>query len=101
MFYSIEVSIVVGLYVGAVAIVYGAYTYFPPRGLAIHDGDVLPVAPVVACTFVVSAQFFCYYAAVVFDRTFTQFSGQKFSSHFEEAMLTAAKARRHYSLIGF
>ena len=35
-----------GLYVGAVAIVYG---------LAIHDGDVLPVAPAVSCTFILSA----------------------------------------------
>ena len=49
MFYSIEVLIRLGLYVGTIAIVYGAYTYVPPKDLAIHAGDVLPVAPAATC----------------------------------------------------
>ena len=80
----------IGLHVGAVAILYGTYTYVPPKHLAVHEGDVPPVAPAVACTFILSAQFFCIYAAVQFSRTFSQFSGVKMSS-FENAMLTATK----------
>jgi len=90
-FTVLKYLIMIGLYVGACAIIYGAYTYVPPRELAVHEGDVPPVAPAVACTFILSAQFFCCYAAVQFSRTFSQFSGVKMSA-FENAMLTATKA---------
>jgi hypothetical protein len=90
-FTVLKYLIMIGLYVGAVAIIYGAYTYVPPKHLAVHKGDVPPVAPAVACTFILSAQFFCLYAAVQFSRTFSQFSGVKMSA-FENAMLTATKA---------
>jgi hypothetical protein len=90
-FTVLKFLIMIGLYIGAVAIVYGAYTYVPPEELRVHDGDVPPVAPAVACTFILSAQFFCCYAAVQISRTFSQFSGAKMSA-FENAMLTACKA---------
>jgi len=90
-FTVLKFLIMIGLYVGAVAIVYGAYSYVPPNELRVHEGDVPPVAPAVACTFILSAQFFCVYAAVQFARTFSQFSGVKMSA-FENAMLTATKA---------
>jgi len=90
-FTALKFLIMIGLYVGAVAIVYGAYSYVPPSELRVHEGDVPPVAPAVACTFILSAQFFCVYAAVQFARTFSQFSGVKMSA-FENAMLTATKA---------
>jgi len=90
-FTVLKFLIMIGLYVGAVAIVYGAYTYKPPKDLAVHEGDVPPVAPAVACTFLLSGFFFCTYALVQFSRTFSQFSGAKMSA-FENAMLTACKA---------
>merc|ERR1740127_110160 len=44
-FTVLKYLIMIGLYVGAVAIIYGAYTYVPPKHLAVHEGDVPPVAP--------------------------------------------------------
>jgi hypothetical protein len=90
-FTVLKYLIMIGLYVGACAIIYGAYTYVPPKELAVHEGETPPVAPAVACTFILSAQFFICYACVQFSRTFSQFSGVKMSS-FENAMLTATKA---------
>jgi len=90
-FTVLKYLIMIGLYVGVVAIIYGAVSYVPPKELAVHEGDVPPVAPAVACTMILSAQYFCLYAAVQFSRTFSQFSGLKMSA-FENAMLTATNA---------
>jgi len=90
-FTALKFLIMIGLYAGAVGIIYGAINYVPPKELAVHDGDIPPVAPAVACTMILSAQFFCLYAAVQVSRTFSQFSSVKMSS-FENAMLTATNA---------
>jgi hypothetical protein len=90
-FTVLKFLIIIGLYVGAVAIVYGAYSYEPPQELRVHEGDIPPPAPAVACTFLLSGFFFCTYFIVQCSRTYSQFSGAKMSS-FENAMLTAVKA---------
>jgi len=90
-FTVLKFLIMIGLYVGAVSIVYGAYTYVPPKELAVHGDETPPVAPAVACTFLLSGFFFCAYAAVQLARTVSQFTGAKMSA-FENAMLTAVKA---------
>jgi len=90
-FTALKFLIMIGLYVGAVAIVYGAYNYVPPQELRVHDGEIPPVAPAVACTFLLSGFFFCTYALVQAARTYSQFTGAKMSA-FENAMLTAVKA---------
>merc|ERR1719454_56032 len=89
-FTVLKFLIMIGLYVGALAIIYGTVNYVPEKEFAVH-GELPPVAPAVACTMILSAQFFMVYAFLNFARTFTQFSGKKFSD-FEEAMMTATKA---------
>jgi len=90
-FTALKFLIMIGLYVGAVAIVYGAITYVPPQELRVHEGEIPPPAPAVACTFILSAQFFLCYFCVQVSRTVSQFTSAKMSS-FENAMLTAVKA---------
>jgi hypothetical protein len=90
-FTALKFLIMLGLYAGAVAIIYGAYNYEPPQELRVHKGELPPVMPAVACTFIMSSFFFVIYGLVQVARTYTQFSGQKMSK-FENAMLTAIKA---------
>merc|ERR1719240_1866814 len=80
----------IGLYVGVVCIIYGAYTFKPPAGM--WPGETIPPpAPAVACTFIMSAAYFIIYALVQFARTWSQFTQQKLSK-FEDAMLDSTKA---------
>merc|ERR1719335_1080875 len=84
---ALKYLIMIGLYVGVVCIIYGAYTFKPPAGM--WPGDTIPPpAPAVACTFIMSAAYFIIYALVQFARTWTQFTQQKFSK-FENAFETA------------
>merc|ERR1719252_131425 len=88
-FTVLKFLIMIGLYVGAVAIIYGTVTYVPEKELAVH-GELPPVAPAVACTMILSVQFFMVYAFLNFARTWAQFTKTRFSK-FEDAMLTAAQ----------
>jgi len=90
-FTALKFLVMIGLYVGALMIIYGAVTYEPPAGMSPHGGKTPPVAPAVACTMILACQFFVVYAGVQFSRTFTQFSGMKISK-FENAMMTATNA---------
>merc|ERR1719463_984040 len=82
--------IMIGLYVGVVCIIYGAYSFKPPAGM--WPGETIPPpAPAVACTFIMSGAFFILYALVQFARTWTQFTQQKLSK-FEVAMMDSTKA---------
>jgi len=90
-FTALKFLIMIGLYAGAVAIIYGAYTYEPPQDIRVHKGELPPVMPAVACTFLMSSFFFCTYGVVQISRTYSQFSGVPMSK-FENAMLTAIKA---------
>ena len=87
---ALKYLIMIGLYVGVVCIIYGAYTFKPPAGT--WPGETIPPpAPAVACTFIMSGAFFIIYALVQFSRTWSEFTEQKFST-FEKAMLDSTKA---------
>merc|ERR1719313_338836 len=89
-FTVLKYLIMIGLYVGVICIIYGTCTYVPPKG--IWPGEKIPpVSPAVACTMILSCMYFCLYAFVQFSRTWTQFTGSKFSK-FENSMMIATNA---------
>merc|ERR1719235_799736 len=89
-FTALKYIIMIFLYVGVVAIIYGACTFVPPPGT--WPGKTIPPpAPAVACTMIMACMFFLVYAAVQFSRTWTQFTGSKFSK-FEDALMNASNA---------
>jgi len=80
----------IGLYGGVLAVCYGIITYVPPPGIW-PEGKDFPVAPAVQCTMILSCQYFIVYGGIQVARTFTQFSGMKFTK-FENAMMTATNS---------
>jgi len=89
-FTALKYIIIIFLYVGVVAIIYGACTFKPPPGT--WPGKTIPPpAPAVACTFILSGTFFVIYALVQASRTWTQFTGSKFTN-FENAMMNSTAA---------
>jgi hypothetical protein len=89
-FTVLKYFIMIGLYVGVVCIIYGACTFVPPSGS--WPGDKIPPAsPAVACTMILACMYFLLYAFVQFSRTWTQFTGSKFTK-FENSMMVATNA---------
>merc|ERR1719375_341507 len=88
-FTILKYLIMIGLYVGAIVIIYGTINYVPEKRLAVH-GDLPPVSPAVACTMILACQFFVVYAFLQFARTWAQFTKVRMSK-FENAMATAAQ----------
>jgi hypothetical protein len=86
-FTALKYLILIMLYGGALAVVYGIITYVPPAGIW-PEGKEFPVAPAVQCTMILACQYFIVYGGIQIARTFTQVSGMKFSK-FENAMMTA------------
>merc|ERR1719395_423776 len=73
-FTVLKYLIMIGLYIGAVCIIYGTYTYKPPAGA--WPGDTLPpVSPAVACPMILASMYFLVYAGIQFGETFKSFSG--------------------------
>merc|ERR1719160_1487715 len=73
-FTVLKYLIMIGLYIGAVCIIYGTYTYVPPAGS--WPGDTIPpVSPAVACTMILTSMYFLIYAGIQFGKTFQSFSG--------------------------
>merc|ERR1719217_133456 len=73
-FTLLKYAIMIGLYVGAVAVIYGTYTYEPPAGS--WPGDTIPpVSPAVACTMILTSMYFLVYAGIQFGKTLQSFSG--------------------------
>merc|ERR1719160_455032 len=55
-FTVLKYLIMIGLYVGAICIIYGTYTYVPPAGS--WPGDTIPpVSPAVGCTMILASMF--------------------------------------------
>merc|ERR550514_2376887 len=48
-FTVLKYLIMIGLYIGAICIIYGTYTYVPPKGSWVSD-KIPPVSPAVECT---------------------------------------------------
>merc|ERR1719482_1933011 len=56
-FTVLKYLIMIGLYVGAICIIYGTYTYVPPAGS--WPGDTIPpVSPAVGCTMILASMYF-------------------------------------------
>merc|ERR1719217_476850 len=73
-FTVLKYLIMIGLYVGAICIIYGTYTYEPPAGS--WPGDTIPpVSPAVGCTMILASMYFLVYAGIQFGKTFQSFSG--------------------------
>merc|ERR1719191_1252694 len=73
-FTVLKYLIMIGLYIGAVCIIYGTYTYVPPKGSWVSD-KIPPVSPAVACTMILASMYFLVYAGIQFGKTFQSFSG--------------------------
>jgi len=86
-FTALKFLIMLGLYVGAIMIVYGIITYEPPAGTW-PEGKEFSISPAVQCVMILTCQYFIVYGLIQVSRTYTQFSGQKLSK-FENAMMTA------------
>merc|ERR1719456_82185 len=72
-FTILKYLIMIGLYVGAVCIIYGTYTYVPPAGS--WPGDKIPpVSPAVGCTMILASMYFLVYAGIQFGETFKTLS---------------------------
>merc|ERR1719146_282379 len=73
-FTVLKYLIMIGLYVGAICIIYGTYTYVPPKGSWPGD-SIPPVSPAVGCTMILASMYFLVYAGIQFGKTFQSFSG--------------------------
>merc|ERR1719248_115477 len=73
-FTVLKYLIMIGLYVGAICIIYGTWTYKPPKGAWVSE-EVPPVSPAVACTMILASMYFLVYAGIQFGETFKSFSG--------------------------
>merc|ERR1719262_463746 len=89
-FTALKFLILIGLYVGALALVYGIITFVPPKGIW-QEGKKFPVAPAVQCTMILSCQYFIVYGGIQIARSWTQFTGiaPNFTSKAENALMTA------------
>merc|ERR1719299_348239 len=73
-FTVLKYCIMIALYIGAISLIYGTYTYKPPAGS--WPGDKIPpVSPAVACTMILTSMYFFVYAGIQFGKTFESFSG--------------------------
>merc|ERR1719327_1795301 len=88
-FTILKYLIMIGLYIGAICIIFGTINYVPEKHLAVH-GELPPVSPAVQCTMILATQFFLVYAAMQFARTWTQFTEMN-TTKFQDAMETATK----------
>merc|ERR1719487_1431110 len=67
-FTILKYLIMLGLYVGALVVVYGIITFEPPKGT--WPGDKIPpVSPAVQCVMILSAQFFLVYGGIQVCKT--------------------------------
>merc|ERR1719359_655368 len=72
-FTVLKYLIMIGIYVGAVSIIYGTYTYKPPAGSWPGD-EIPPVSPAVECTIILTAMYFIGYAGIQAGKTLQSFS---------------------------
>merc|ERR1719235_1825832 len=74
-FTVLKYLILIGLYIGAIVVIYGTYTYQPPAGTSPFGDKMPPVSPAVACTMILTSMYFIVYAGIQFGKTFQSFSG--------------------------
>merc|ERR1719327_1873885 len=62
-FTALKFLIMIGLYIGALVVVYGIINFEPPKGT--WPGDVIPpVSPAVQCVMILSCQYFLVYGGI-------------------------------------
>merc|ERR1719271_1763798 len=74
-FTVLKYLILIGLYIGAIVVIYGTYTFKPPAGTSPFGDKMPPVSPAVACTMILTSMYFIVYAGIQFGKTFQSFSG--------------------------
>jgi len=89
-FTGLKYLILVMLYGGVLALVYGIITFVPPAGTW-PEGKEFPVAPAVQCTISLACQYFLVYGGIQVARTWTQFTSiaANFTSKAESALMVA------------
>merc|ERR1719240_1920028 len=89
-FTVLKYLIMLGLYVGALVVVYGIINFEPPKG--IWPGDQIPpVSPAVQCVMILSCQYFLVYGGIQVCKSVIEFAGDLFGyTHtLQEALDTA------------
>merc|ERR1719478_1258326 len=90
VFTALKFLIMLGLYVGALVVVYGIINFEPPKG--IWPGDQIPpVSPAVQCVMILSCQYFLVYGGIQICKSIIEFAGDLFGyTHtLQEALNTA------------
>merc|ERR1719156_494938 len=87
-FTVLKYLIMLGLYIGALVVVYGIINFEPPKGT--WPGDKIPpVSPAVQCVMILSCQYFLVYGGIQVCKTVADFlPGMKMPT-FEAALQTA------------
>merc|ERR550514_1600029 len=89
-FTVLKYLIMLGLYAGALVVVYGIITFEPPKGT--WPGDVIPpVSPAVQCVMILSCQYFAVYGAIQVCKSIEEWLSfkNKFLHTLQEACSTA------------
>merc|ERR1719247_2908620 len=87
VFTVLKFLIMLGLYVGALVVVYGIITFEPPKGTWPGD-QIPPVSPAVQCVMILSAQFFLVYGGIQVCKTVDDWLSFKMEN-LDKAMKTA------------
>merc|ERR1719230_259142 len=89
-FTVLKYLIMLGLYAGALVVVYGIINFEPPKG--IWPGDQIPpVSPAVQCVMILSCMYFLVYGGIQICKSVIEFAGDLFGyTHtLQEALNTA------------
>merc|ERR1719311_2029394 len=89
-FTALKYLIMLGLYAGALVVVYGIINFEPPKGT--WPGDKIPpVSPAVQCTMILSCQYFLVYGGIQVCKSVIEWAGDLFGyTHtLQEALNTA------------
>merc|ERR1719197_1880480 len=89
-FTFLKYLIMLGLYAGALVVVYGIINFEPPKG--VWPGDKIPpVSPAVQCVMILSCQYFLVYGGIQVCKSVIEFAGDLFGyTHtLQEALNTA------------
>merc|ERR1719305_1563337 len=98
-FTILKYLIMLGLYAGALVVVYGIITFEPPKGT--WPGDKIPpVSPAVQCVMILSCQFFVVYGLIQVSATCKQFGQNLFGDTFDKAMKTATLSMFFAPMLG-
>merc|ERR1719160_1739912 len=89
-FTALKYLIMLGLYAGALVVVYGTINFEPPKGT--WPGDKIPpVSPAVQCVMILSCQYFLVYGGIQVCKSVIEFAGDLFGyTHTLQEALDAA-----------